>query len=78
MLQRRTARIWIERKSKLASAQFLFAAQFVLLNASALLLSRDPDQKIAQILGFGDTNYFYTDFYYLYESSRKLCFQFLK
>ena len=41
------------RKSKLASAQIVFAAQFVLLNASALWLSEILTKRWLKSLGLG-------------------------
>ena len=53
MLLRKTAMIWIVRKGKLASAQIVFAAQFVLLNASALWLSEIQTKRWLKSLGLG-------------------------
>ena len=53
MLLRKTAMIWIVRKGKLASAQIVFAAQFVLLNASALWLSEILTKRWLKSLGLG-------------------------
>ena len=50
------------RKSKLASAQIVFAAQFVLLNASALWLSEILTKRWLKSLGLGTPTTFIQTF----------------